>query len=133
MEIGPRDIKKKQVILVRRDTNEKIPVNEKKIVDKIKQILDEIQENLIEKADKIFKNSITDVKEFATLQKTLEGKGGFVRTNWCGSVECADSIKEKTSGGSIRGTLFSKKEKVFGKCVYCGKEAREVVYVAKSY
>jgi hypothetical protein len=56
-----------------------------------------------------------------------------VRTNWCGSTNCENEIKEKTGGASIRGTLYGKKEKTFGKCVMCSKGAKEVVYVAKAY
>jgi hypothetical protein len=63
----------------------------------------------------------------------LKEKGGFVRVNWCGSKECADYIKAETEGGTIRGTLFGKKERIFGNCVWCRKKAKEVVYVAKSY
>jgi len=62
----------------------------------------------------------------------LEEKGGLVKIEWCGNLECANEIKSRTSG-TIRGTLFGKKEKVFGKCIWCKKEAKEVVYVAKSY
>lgn len=133
IEIGPKDILKKQVILVRRDSGKKIAVKENNIVENINKNLEEMQKDLIEKADKIFKNSIVDVRNFEELKKVLEERGGFARTNWCGNVECADNIKEKTSGGSIKGTLLNKNEKTFGKCVYCGKEAKEVVYIAKSY
>ncbi|HKZ45174.1 MAG TPA: proline--tRNA ligase [archaeon] len=133
IEIGPRDISKKQVVLVRRDNNEKIAVKEEKIVETVKKTLDDIQEKLIKKADGNFKNMINDAEDFDKLKNILEKKGGFVRANWCGSVECADNIKEKTGGGTIKGTLFNKNEKVFGNCVYCGKKAEKVVYFAKSY
>jgi prolyl-tRNA synthetase len=58
--------------------------------------------------------------------------GGFSRANWCGSSECEDGIKDKT-GAEVRGTLYGKKEKVFGKCIYCGNSAKFVIYIAKSY
>jgi len=133
LEIGPKDVKKKQVIAVRRDTGEKVAVKDSALVKDLRKMLDEIQDNLAKKADKSFKNSLHEAKDFDTLRKILKEKGGIVRTNWCGSKECADYIKAETDGGSIRGTLFDKKEKVFGKCVWCKKEAKEVVYVAKSY
>jgi len=133
IEIGPEDIKKKQVVLVRRDTKEEITVKEKNLVRTIRKLLEDIQKKMIKKANREFKNHISEAKDFATLQNFLVEKGGFIRINWCGSVECANLMKEKTNGGSIRGTLFNKKEKTFGKCVYCGKEAKEVVYFAKAY
>jgi prolyl-tRNA synthetase len=133
IEIGPIDVKKKQVVVARRDTREKIVIKDKKLVKSLSELLKQIQSNLIKKADKFFKENLHEAKDFETLKKILKENGGFVRVNWCGSKECADYIKAETEGGTIRGTLFGKKERVFGKCVWCKKEAKEVVYVAKSY
>jgi len=133
IEIGPIDVKKKQVIVVRRDTGKKIAIKNKLLVKSLRKILDEIQTNLTKKADKSLKDNLHEAKDFEILKKILKEKGGIVRTNWCGSKLCADYIKAETDGGSVRGTLFDKKEKVFGKCIWCKKEAKEVVYVAKSY
>jgi len=133
IEVGPIDVKKKQVVVARRDTGEKIVVKDGKLVKSLSELLKQIQSNLIKKADKFFKESLHEAKDFETLKKILKEKGGFVRVNWCGSKECADYIKAETEGGTIRGTLFGKKEKVFGNCVWCKKEAKEVVYIAKSY
>jgi prolyl-tRNA synthetase len=133
IEIGPKDIKNKQVVLVRRDTSEKIAVKEKELVKSIKKILDDVQTNLTKKADKILKDGIQEAKDFAQLKKILDGRGGLVKINWCGKQKCADEMKGKTSGGVIRGTLFGKDEKATGNCVHCGDKAEQVVYVAKQY
>ncbi len=133
VEVGPTDVKKKQVVVARRDTREKIVIKDSQLIKSLRKILEEIQSNLIKKADKFFKENLHEAKDFETLKKILEERGGFVRVNWCGSKECADYIKAETAGGTVRGTLFGKNEKVFGKCVWCKKEAKEVVYVAKSY
>ena len=133
VEIGPDDIKEEQVVLVRRDTKEKLTVKEGNLARTVKKLLDDIQKDMTKKSSKELKNHISEAKDFTNLQKILEEKGGFVRINWCGSVECADAMKEKTNGGTIRGSLFNKKEKVSNKCIYCGKNAKEVVYFAKSY
>ncbi len=133
IEIGPRDVKKKQIVLVRRDLKEEMAVKDKLIVKKAESLLDKIQEDLKKKAERYFKSFVSEAGDFKSLKKILEDRGGFVRANWCGSVECADSIKAETNGGVIRGTLFNKKEKVFDKCVWCNKEANEVVYIAKQY
>jgi len=133
VEVGPTDVKKKQVVVARRDTGEKIVIKDSQLIKSLRKILEEIQSNLIKKADKFFKENLHEAKDFETLKKILEERGGFVRVNWCGSKECADYIKAETAGGTVRGTLFGKNEKVFGKCVWCKKEAKEVVYVAKSY
>jgi len=133
IEMGPKDIEKKQVVLVRRDTGKKVSVKDKKLVKFVKDILKEIQENITKKADKFFKERLSEAKNIKELKEILEKKGGFVRANWCGDVNCADNIKAETNGGMIKGTLFGKEEKIFSNCVYCGKKAKEVVYFAKAY
>ena len=133
LEIGPNDIKNKQVILVRRDNGEKTKVREINLSEKVKVTLEEIQENLVKKADKFFKEHVSEAKIMDELKKTIKEKGGLIKVNWCGGIECAEWIKEKTCGGDIRGTKFDKKEKSDGKCIYCGKEANSIVYVGKSY
>lgn len=133
IEIGPKDVKGKQIVLIRRDTGQKISIKDKELVNSVKAALKEIQKEIAKKAEKYLSDHITEAKNLEELKKMLYNPGGFVRTNWCGDVKCADSIKAETNGGTIRGTLFGKKEKVFGKCVWCKKEAKEVVYIAKSY
>lgn len=80
VEIGPRDIRKKQVVLVRRDNNKKIAVKEGKIIKKIHQVLDDMQENLMKKAEKTFKSCIIDAKDFDKLQRILEEGGGICQS-----------------------------------------------------
>jgi prolyl-tRNA synthetase len=130
IEIGPNDVKKNQLVLVRRDGKEKITIKEKEI-KKVKKVLENIQENLFNKAKKFFDEHIFIAKDFNEFKKIMKEKKGFIKTCWCGSQECEEKIKEKTTA-TIRCIQFEK-EKVFSNCVYCGKKAREVVYFAKSY
>jgi prolyl-tRNA synthetase len=61
----------------------------------------------------------------------LKEKGGFIKASWCGSQECEEKIKEET-GATIRLIPFEREEPI-SNCIYCGGEAKEVVYFAKSY
>ncbi|MDI6826136.1 MAG: proline--tRNA ligase [Candidatus Aenigmarchaeota archaeon] len=131
IEIGPKDIQKKQVIIVRRDNFEKIVVKEKNLTKKIMKTLDEIQKDLFNKAKKFLNDHITTVKTFDELEHTLDKKGGFIRACWCSNQKCEEKIKEET-GATIRVIPF-KKEKLFSGCIYCGEKAKEVVYLARAY
>ncbi|NYZ79577.1 proline--tRNA ligase [Candidatus Micrarchaeota archaeon] len=133
IEIGPKDIEKKQLVLVRRDTGEKITVKEGELVEKVRELLEKIQKNLWERAEKFFREHISEAKDMEQLKKTLNERGGLVKVEWCGSVECADYIKAETVGGDMRGTPLGKEEKPKGKCIRCGKKAEQVVYVGKAY
>lgn len=129
IEIGPRDVKQKQVTLVRRDTFEKIAIKEEKTVNAVAELLEEIQNNLFNRAKKFLEDHITSVKNYTEFKKAL--KKGFIRACWCSNPTCEKKIKEET-GAAIRLIPF-KKEEPFSNCVYCQKEAKEVVYFGRAY
>ena len=131
IEIGPRDIEKKQLVLVRRDSYEKITIKEDELIDKIKSLLDEIQSNLYKKAKKFLEEHITFASNYEEFKKILEEKGGFIKVNWCGKIECEEKIKEETTA-TVRVIPFD--EKAEGeKCFHCGDRASEIAYFAKAY
>ncbi|MBI2546950.1 MAG: proline--tRNA ligase [Candidatus Aenigmarchaeota archaeon] len=132
IEVGPKDVKNKQMILVRRDTGEKIVAKETDI-KKIASVMGDIQGNLMKKADEYFKKNMGEIKNFDDLKKILEEKGGLIKIEWCGNKECADEMKEKTNGGVIRGTVFGKEEKPKSTCINCNSKSKSVVYIAKQY
>jgi prolyl-tRNA synthetase len=131
LEIGPQDVKKNQVVAVRRDSSQKIVIKQKELQTKVRQILENIQKNLFGKAKKFLKENITTVKNYDEFKRIVESKGGFIRACWCGEQYCEEQIKNET-GATIR-TIPLKREKVFSSCIYCGKKADKVVYFAKAY
>ncbi|HHW02821.1 MAG TPA: proline--tRNA ligase [Thermoanaerobacterales bacterium] len=131
LEIGPKDIEKHQVILVRRDTGEKISVDESEIESKLELLLNEIQVNMFRQAKKFMDENIREVEDFEEFKKVIEEKRGFIKTHWCENGECEKSIKELT-GATMRCIPFEQDDGP-GKCIYCGKEANKIVYFAKSY
>ncbi len=131
LEIGPRDIKNKQVVAARRDTLERTTVKEEELVETTSRILEEIQDNLLNRAKKFLDNHITSVKTYDEFKKAQKGKGGFLRACWCSNQACEEKIKEET-GATIRLIPF-KKERLFATCICCGSEPKEVVYFARAY
>lgn len=131
IEIGPRDVNQKQVMFARRDTHAKNAVKEEEIVKTTEKMLDEIQICLFSRAKKSLEDGISTVKTYDEFRKLLNEKGGFIEASWCGDSDCEAKVKEET-GATIR-LISSEKEKPFSKCVHCGREAKEVVYFARSY
>ncbi len=131
IEIGPKDLEKKQVVVARRDNFEKVIVKEKDLIKKLNELLNEIQKSLFRKAKKFLKENIFIARNFDEFKKIIKEKGGFVKACWCGSEECEEKIQAET-GATIRVIPFEK-EKIFSKCIYCRKEAKEVAYFAKAY
>jgi len=131
IEIGPRDIKQKQLTLARRDTFERLAVKEEEIGDVVNKLLEEIQNNLFNRAKKFLEDNITTVKTYDEFKEALKKKGGFIRACWCSSSTCEEKIKEAT-GATIRIVPFEK-ETPFSTCICCGKEAKDVVYFGRAY
>lgn len=131
LEIGPKDIQKHQVVLVRRDTGEKISVDEADINIKIKSLLDEIQQNLFKQAKTFMEENIREAENFDELKKIIQNDKGFVKAHWCEDGNCEKQVKEQT-GATLRCIPFNQ-DSSLGKCVVCGKKTDKVVYFARSY
>jgi prolyl-tRNA synthetase len=131
IELGPRDLKQGQVIMVRRDTCQKMPVKEEDIPSSVEKLLLEIQDNMLSKARGILQEKTTSVMTYEEFKKVLEERGGFLKAAWCGSAECEAKVKDET-GATIRVRPFKVEEPSRG-CVFCGKKAKETVYFARSY
>ena len=131
IEIGPKDVKNEQVIAARRDTLEKVAVKDEELAGTIEEMLEEIQDNLFNRAKKFLNDNITTVKTYDEFKEVLEKKGGFIKACWCSESACEEKIKEET-GATIRLIPFEK-EKVFSNCIFCGKKADQVVFFARAY
>ena len=132
IEIGPRDIQKNEVTIVRRDTREKISIKDEKINDEIVNTLNAIQENLLSKAKERNMLMTKEVLEYNELKSLINSNFGFVKTYWCGENECEEKIKNET-GADIR-LIARFDERTNGKCIICEKEALcRWVYFSKAY
>ncbi len=130
IEIGPADIKKKQAVLVRRDTGEKKTIKRNQLKKEAEKMLEAVQKNLFRKAKKFLTDSTVSAKTFEEFKEAIENKK-MVKANWCGDSGCEESIKEETAA-TIRVIPF-RGEKAKGKCVHCAAKAKHVVYFARQY
>jgi len=131
IEIGPRDVTRHEVTMVRRDTLERSTIPEGDVVAEATRLLDFIQSSLFERAKRALKEAIRDAPSYDEMKRALENRGGFVRACWCSDTACEDRIKEET-GATIR-VVPLKDEKAFASCVRCGKKADKVVYFGRAY
>ncbi|MAG22371.1 MAG: proline--tRNA ligase [Candidatus Diapherotrites archaeon] len=130
LEIGPRDLKAKQVILVRRDNGEKETVKFSALKKKVTEVLDDIQNSLYAKAEKFLKSNTVTTKDWSEFKKGVK-KGKMVLTPFCEKEGCEENIKEETTATS-RCIPFDQKP-FKGKCVKCGSPTENLVYFAKAY
>lgn len=129
IEIGPRDLEKNVVTLVRRDTLEKIETNIENVLEKVTELLKEIQQNMYDKALKRRDSMIYQAKTKDEFQKIAKEKSGFILIDWCGNTECEEQIKEETGLKS----RCIKEDVNIGTCAYCNKPAKHKIYFGRQY
>lgn len=131
VEVGPRDVENNQVVLVRRDTGEKITVSQDEFTARVADIIKTIQQNLYNRAKQFREENTRDAKTWDEFREIIEHQGGFVRAEWCGLAECEADIKETTKA-TVR-CIPLEGNKGRGNCVHCGKSSRHRVIFAQAY
>ena len=129
--IGARDIENGVVEIARRDTKEKASVKLENAIDHVVALLDEIQDNLYNRAIEFRKNNTYSVDNFEDFKKIIEGKGGFVYAPWDGTAETEEKIKELTKA-TIR-CIPNDAEDDNGLDMITGKPSARKVLFAKAY
>ncbi len=129
--IGPKDLENKTVELARRDTLTKEILTLDNLVDKVVDLMTEIQNSLHKKALDFRNAHITKVDSLEEFKDVLENKTGFISAHWDGTNESEEKIKKITKA-TIRCIPINNKVEE-GKCVYSGNPSNQRVLFAKAY
>jgi prolyl-tRNA synthetase len=129
--IGKRDLEKGLVEIARRDTKEKVNQSLDGAAVYIVNLLDEIQNNLFQKAVDYRTEHTTSVDNFDDFKEVLDSKGGFISAHWDGTTETEKKIKELTKA-TIR-CIPNDNPQEEGQCILTGKPSKERVLFAKAY
>ena len=131
IELGPRDIENNVCVAVRRDNGEKITVSLDEIDAKIDELLATVQQGLFDKAKKNLDEHIFEAHSLEEAKQLQEEKGGFIKTMWCGELDCELKMKEQ-AGMSSRCIPFEQ-EDLGETCPICGKKAKHMIYWGVAY
>ena len=129
IEIGPKDMDKQKILLAKRYNKEKTDLGFNEI-DKIEEILDEIQSKMLENAREQSKLNTIDISDYQEFKEKI-AKGGFFIAPWCGNQNCEEKIKEET-GADIRVIPFDN-EDTDRNCVYCNEKSTSIPIFARGY
>ena len=131
LAIGKRDLENGVVEVARRDTKEKSSQPLEGIADHVEQLLEDIQNNLFQRALDYRTEHSSHVDTMEEFQDVLENKGGFIYAHWDGTVETEKKIKELTKA-TIR-CIPNDWTAEEGKCILTGKPSNRRVVFAKAY
>jgi len=129
IEIGPKDIAKKQVVLVRRHNRTKTSLNMDLLTEEISSELKNIQKEMFDAAKKILDERVVRVSEYQKFKEELDN-GKMIDCSWCGNQTCEDKIKEET-GADLR-VIPSNNTKA-ETCIYCKNSGTTNVLFARGY
>jgi len=132
IEVGPKDVAKGTVVLARRDKpgrEGKAFVSRDNLAASVGKLLEEIHTALYDRALAFRKANTVETEDYVEFKRAVEK--GFALSHWCGSAECEEKIKEETKA-TMRCIPLDQAPSD-GKCVYCGKPAREKAIFAKAY
>ena len=130
IEIGPKDIEKNKVVLVKRYNKEKTDISFDDVAGKLDGVLVDIQKQMLISGKKVLDEMIHNISSYDEFKSQIE-KGGLLQTPWCGKQECEEKIKEET-GADIRVIPFGSEDSS-KKCVYCNEQSISVPIFARGY
>lgn len=132
LEIGPNDLKKKEIVIVRRDTGKKEQVKIKDIKKEIDKQLEEIQDNLFSKAKNLLEKNLDKAETFKEAEKKIKEQK-LVLVPLKNSVKVEDSLKDKLAGVKTLNRPLSQPSIKGKKCIISGEQADYWVYIGRSY
>jgi prolyl-tRNA synthetase len=119
------------VELARRDTRTKETVSQEGLVERIENLLEEIQQNIYQKALTFRQENTTEVDDYEEFKRLLDEKPGFLSAHWDGTAETEQRIKDETKATIRCIPLDGKLEE--GKCILTGKPSKQRVLFARAY
>jgi prolyl-tRNA synthetase len=131
VEIGPKDIEKSAVLVARRDTRQKESLPMAGLADRLRTLLDEIQQNLLARAKQFREEHTQRVSSYDEFKQVMDGRPGFVIAPWCGAADCEAQIKTDTQA-TIRNMPLGSPVPA-GKCIRCDASATAEAWFAKAY
>ncbi|HBF40256.1 MAG TPA: proline--tRNA ligase [Anaerolineaceae bacterium] len=132
LEVGPKDVEKGSVMAARRDIpgrDGKVILPQSEVTARVKELLAEIQANLLQKAIAFRDSHIFEPTDYEDLKRIVAE--GWAFAWWCGDPACEAKVKEDTKA-TTRCIPFDQPDG-HGKCVVCGRDATEKVYFSKAY
>jgi prolyl-tRNA synthetase len=127
VEIGPKDLEKKEIVIIRRDNSDKRSVSQDSSVKMIIDELDKISKSLNDNAKNFLDKNIYRVK---TIEEAKDLKG-IVELPWCGTEACALEIENIIEGNTLGEPIEDSKVKYA--CPVCSKPAKTWMRYARTY
>eukprot|EP00270_Netrium_digitus_P005212 TRINITY_DN1682_c0_g1_i1.p1 TRINITY_DN1682_c0_g1~~TRINITY_DN1682_c0_g1_i1.p1 ORF type:complete len:547 (-),score=204.72 TRINITY_DN1682_c0_g1_i1:210-1850(-) len=138
IELGPRDLKAEQVVVVRRDTREKMTVPWAELVEKVQELLKEVHSDMLRKATEVRDGCIARATEWTEFMAAIENRK-MVLAPWCDETEVEEDVKKRSAegeGGSVKTLCMPLEQPDLPEGAVCfasGKPAKKWALWGRSY
>ncbi|HEX6606152.1 MAG TPA: proline--tRNA ligase [Chloroflexia bacterium] len=132
IEVGPRDVREGKAVLVRRDTRAKEAVSQDMLVERVQDLLKEIQQGIYDRAVRFRAEHTHWANSYDEFKQLIENRG-FIEAWWCGDAACETQVKNDTKATTRCIPLDQSKHPGPGTCLVCGKPASQWVIFARAY
>ena len=132
LEIGPRDIKNKKMVVLQRNTLQKniLDYEEDTLIETINSLLKDVSKEMADKAWEKLEENIKLVNTVEEAEVQLTGKRGIIKFSWCGKTSCGKDLEEKLRV-DLLGIRSEDKEECM--CINCEEKAEKTALLAKTY
>ncbi len=131
IEVGPKELEQDKVVVVRRDSGEKVSLSRQELPAYLPGLMDEIQDSMLKNALEFREANTRSGSDYEDFKAIMATERGLYLTSWCGEAECEEKIKDDTKA-TIRCIPFDKKAE-HETCLVCDKKAEHAVYYARAY
>ena len=131
LEIGPKDMEADQCVLVRRNDGEKLPTALADLESAVQTQLDTVHEMMYQKALENLQEHTYEAYSIEEAKQLQAEKGGFIKTMWCGDLEC--ELKMKEEGGMSSRCMPLEQEHLSDVCPISGKKAKYSIIWGVAY
>ena len=131
LEIGPKDIEAGQCVLVRRNDGEKLPTALDALEDTVAQQLQAVHDGMYQKALENLREHTYTAYSLEEAKQLQQEKGGFIKTMWCGELDC--ELKMKEEGGMSSRCMPLEQEHLSDTCPICGRKAKYSIIWGVAY
>jgi len=133
LEVGEKEVNNSTITMSRRDTGTKTIISYNELLEKIREVLEDIRENLSNRAWRFLRENIKRTSSLEEAKEYIESKQSIVEVPWCGNEDCAYEMMEYIDAKAL-GTPYPEEDKSINeKCPICGKEAKHWLRMAKTY
>ena len=131
IEVGPRDVERGTVTLVRRDTLEKAACPRLEAVDRVRGLMEKLREDLKSRAWSYLRSMVRYVSSLDEAAEVVKSMRGIAVVPWCGRGSCGSSMEEHVDA-RVLGEPVDETQ-VQGRCPACGEEAKSSLRIARTY